>query len=97
MNLLLLRILFVISSMVMGYSLMSVRASGLLGILLGGVIALVLVFIEIGMRKISVTGLSSVVFGLIFGLIMAKLVGDAISLAQVEARNVVCRLACRSM
>ncbi|KPK97053.1 MAG: hypothetical protein AMJ95_11165 [Omnitrophica WOR_2 bacterium SM23_72] len=84
MNLLLLRILFVISSMVMGYSLMSVRASGPMGILLGGVIALILVFIEIGLRKISVTGLSSVVFGLIFGLIMAKLVGDAISLAQVE-------------
>ena len=64
MNLLLLRILFVISSMVMGYSLMSVRAAGPMGILLGGLIALVLVFAEIGLRKISVTGLSSVVFGL---------------------------------
>ncbi|MFH0826513.1 MAG: PIN domain nuclease [Candidatus Omnitrophota bacterium] len=87
MNLLLLRILFVISSMIMGYSLMSVKASGFLGILLGMAIALILVFIEIGLRKISVTGLSSVVFGLIFGLIMAKLVGDAISLAQVQTET----------
>ncbi len=87
MNLLLLRILFVISSMVMGYSLMNVRTAGPMGILLGGLIALVLVLAEIGLRKISVTGLSSVVFGLIFGLIMAKLVGDAISLAKVETET----------
>jgi uncharacterized protein YacL len=84
MNLMLLRILFVISGMAMGYSFMSVKDAGLIGILLGGVITLVLIVIEIGLRKISVTGLSSVVFGLIFGLIMAKLVGDAISMAQVE-------------
>jgi uncharacterized protein YacL len=84
MNLLLLRILFVTSSMVMGYSLMSVRDAGLMGILVGGAVSLILVLIEIGLRKISVTGLSSVVFGLIFGLIMAKLVGDAISLASVD-------------
>lgn len=87
MNLLLLRILFVISSMVMGYSVMGVKGYGLIGILIGGAVALILIIVEIGLRKISVTGLSSVVFGLIFGLIMAKLVGDAISLAQVESET----------
>jgi uncharacterized protein YacL len=87
MNLLLLRILFTMSSMVMGFSLFEVKGYGLIGILLGGLAALILIMIEIGLRKISVTGLSSVVFGLIFGLIMAKLVGDAISLARVETET----------
>lgn len=87
MNLLLLRFLFVMSSMVMGYSLMSVKSAGLMGILIGGAVSLALILIEIGLRKISVTGLSSVVFGLIFGLIMAKLVGDAISLSRVETET----------
>jgi len=89
MNLLLLRFLFIASGMVMGYSIMGVKGSGFIGILLGGVAALVLIIVEIGLRKISVSGLSSVVFGLIFGLIMAKLVGDAINLAHLEAETLV--------
>jgi len=39
------------------------------------------------LRKVSVSGLSSAVFGLILGLIMAKLVGDAFSLAQIGAQT----------
>jgi len=40
---------------------------------------------------VSVSGLSSAVFGLILGLIMAKLVGDAFSLAPMDA-NVLSRI-----
>jgi uncharacterized protein YacL len=37
-----------------------------------------------GMRRVSMRGLSSSVFGLILGLIMGKLVGDAFSLAKLD-------------
>jgi uncharacterized protein YacL len=39
--------------------------------------------LEMGMRRVSVRGLSSAVFGLILGLIMAKLVVDAFSIAPL--------------
>lgn len=44
-----------------------------------------MIILELGLRKVSVSGLSSAVFGLILGLIMAKLVGDAFSLAAMDA------------
>ena len=83
MNLLLARILFSIVGMVIGYGIMDPYNKGPLGILLGLGAALILILTEIGMRKVSVRGLSSAVFGLILGLIMAKLVTDAISLAPI--------------
>lgn len=84
MNLLSVRILFVISSMLIGYQISVIKGFGMLGLIIGGGIALLLIGIEAGMRKISVSGLSSTVFGLIFGLIIAKLVGDAFSLAKLD-------------
>ncbi|MCX5706264.1 MAG: PIN domain nuclease [Candidatus Omnitrophica bacterium] len=80
MNLLLARILFFVGSMIVGY-----QAGDMVGIAVGGGAALVMIVIEIGLRKVSVSGLSSAVFGLILGLIMAKLVGDAFSLAPLAA------------
>lgn len=86
MNLLLLRILFVTAGMIVGYQSLALQgvAAGLAGILLGATAAILMIFLEAGLRKVSVTGLSSTVFGLILGLIMAKLVGDAFSLAPIE-------------
>jgi uncharacterized protein YacL len=81
MNLLLVRILFLVSSMIVGFQVLDVRGSGFMGIILGGVAALIFILIEMGLRKVSVSGLSSAVFGLILGLIIAKLIGDAFSLA----------------
>jgi len=80
MNLLLARLLFILGGMVIGYQ----ANSGFAGLLLGAGFALVMIFIEAGLRKVSVSGLSSAVFGLILGLIMAKLVGDAFSLAPID-------------
>jgi len=80
MNLLLARFLFVLGSMFIGY-----QAGGFVGISIGAAAALFMILIEIGLRKVSVSGLSSAVFGLILGLIMAKLVGDAFSLAAMDA------------
>ena len=80
MNLLLVRILFVLSGMAIGYQTVPIGGSGLIGMAIGGLVTLVLIILEAGLRKVSVSGLSSAVFGLILGLIMAKLAGDAFSL-----------------
>ncbi|MDD5097345.1 MAG: PIN domain nuclease [Candidatus Omnitrophica bacterium] len=84
MNLLLARILFTLGSMVIGYQALALSGSGFFGMLLGALAALVMIILELGLRKVSVSGLSSAVFGLILGLIMAKLVGDAFSLAAID-------------
>ena len=91
MNLLSVRILFVLGSMIIGYQILGPKGSGILGALIGFGATLVFIFAEIGMRKVSMKGLSSTVFGLILGLIMAKLVTDAFSLAPIspEALSVV--------
>ncbi len=80
MNLLLVRILFLVGSMIVGF-----QAAGFIGIFIGVLAALAMILLEIGLRKVSVSGLSSSVFGLILGLIMAKLVGDAFSITALSA------------
>jgi len=80
MNLLLARILFLIGSIMVGFQI-----GGLTGSIIGAIAGLVIIFVEIGLRKVSVSGLSSAVFGLILGLIMAKLVGDAFSVTPLSA------------
>jgi uncharacterized protein YacL len=84
MNILLVRILFVIGSMIIGFQAIEPRGAGILGALLGISAGLIIIIIEIGMGKVSVRGLSSAVFGLLLGLIMAKLVTDAFSLAPIS-------------
>ena len=87
MNLLLLRVLFLVSGMIVGYQTAGAPglAANLMGMFIGGGVALFLILLEAGMRKVSVSGLSSAVFGLILGLIMAKLVGDAFTLSMLDA------------
>lgn len=77
MNLLLVRILFLVSSMLVGYQAFEPRGKAALGILLGCAASLFIIILESSMRKVSLKGLSSAVFGLILGLIMSKLVTDA--------------------
>jgi len=86
MNLLLLRIMFIVGSAIVGYQTLEL-GSDFVGALVGALAALIIIMLEIGMRKVSVKGLSSTVFGLILGLIMAKLVTDAFSLAAMPAQN----------
>jgi len=55
--------------------------------LIGAIAGVILVLIEAGMHKIgrvSVRGFSAAVFGLLFGLIMSKLVADAIALIPFD-------------
>jgi len=79
MNLFFARVLFLVGSMTVGY-----QAGDMLGILIGGGLGLIIIILEVGLRKVSVNGLSSAVFGLILGLIMAKLVGDAFSVTPLS-------------
>ncbi len=85
MNLLLARILFTLGSMAIGYQTVVINGSGLIGLIIGALVALAMIMAEAGLRKVSVSGLSSAVFGLILGLIMAKLVGDAFSIAPIDS------------
>ncbi|TAM40585.1 PIN domain nuclease [bacterium] len=84
MNLLLVRLVFILGSMFIGFQALAANGSGLTGMFIGLFVALVLIILEAGLRKVSVKGLSSAVFGLILGLIMAKLVGDAFSLLAID-------------
>jgi uncharacterized protein YacL len=83
MNLLFLRILFVVFSGIVGYLSLELKGSALMGALVGVTASLLIIFSEMGMRKVSVRGLSSAVFGLLLGLIMSKLVTDAFSIAPL--------------
>lgn len=87
MNLLAVRILFVVFSMIIGYQSGEPRGAGFLGIIFGALMSLAIIFLEIGMRKVSVRGLSSAVFGLILGLLTVKLVTDVFSLAPVSVEQ----------
>ncbi len=83
MNILSVRILFAVFSMIIGFQTLEPRGSGILGAVIGLAVCLIIIMLEVGMRKVSVTGLSSTVFGLILGLIMSKLVTDSFSLAPI--------------
>jgi len=85
MNLLVVRILFMVASALIGYQGLDPKNLGLLGAFIGVVASSIIILAEIGMRRVSMRGLSSTVFGLILGLIMAKLVTDAFTLAPISA------------
>jgi len=85
MNLLMLRILFVVSSMAVGYSIMAPRGMYIWGLLIGLAASSLFIFLETGMRRVSIRGLSSAVFGLILGMIMSKFVTEAFSLSQIPS------------
>ncbi|MDD4981006.1 MAG: PIN domain nuclease [Candidatus Omnitrophica bacterium] len=85
MSLLALRFLFVIASVLISYQALEPKGLGFVGILIGILASLVIILLEMGMRRVSMRGLSSAVFGLILGLIMTKLVTDALTLAALPA------------
>lgn len=84
-TLIFMRIFFILGSIAAGYQAGDLIAgSGIMGSIGGLIIASIIVFLERGMRGISTRGLSSVVFGLILGLILTKLVSDALSVVIVQ-------------
>lgn len=89
MTLIFIRIFFILLSVIVGFQIGSFVQSGdadfsIVGALIGFIVAAFIIMFEFIMRKVSVRGLSSAVFGLIFGLIMAKLVSDTLSLIPIN-------------
>ena len=80
MTLLFIRIFFLVLSGAVGFLIGNVYNRELLGVLVALAGGSLLILLEITMKRVSVRGLSSVVFGLLFGVIMAKLVADTIAL-----------------
>lgn len=89
MGLLIIRIFFVLMSVIVGYQIGWSfggfgMQSGMIGAIFGAIASAVILFLELGMRKVSIRGLSAAVFGLVFGLIMAKLLSGAIDLIPMD-------------
>ncbi len=80
MTLLFVRTFFFIISGIVGYQIGAINDASAIGASIGVVSAAVLIGIELTMRQVSVRGLSSMVFGLLLGIFMAKLVSDILSL-----------------
>ena len=74
------RSLFLMMSGVVGYYLGVLSTHPILGAQLGCLCGLIIIFLEHQFRRVSVSGLSSMVFGLLLGIFMAKLLSDIISL-----------------
>ncbi len=80
MTLWFIRIFFLIISSFVGYFVAGPEFQPNIGAAIGAAAGLVLIFIESRLRKVSVRGLSSMVFGLLLGVFMAKLIADILSL-----------------
>lgn len=79
MTMLFIRILFLICCTIVGYQVGDVNNFNLLWTSTGGFIfGFMIIFLEAGMRGISVRGLSSAVFGLILGLIISRMMASAL-------------------
>jgi uncharacterized protein YacL len=80
MTLLFIRVFFLIISGIIGYQIGSINQAPIPGVLACVVGGVFLIVIEANLRRVSVRGLSSMVFGLLLGIFMANLVSDIISL-----------------
>ena len=83
------RSFFALISMLVGYQLGALLGTpdsntALIGLGIGFAVSITIILVERGLRRISVRGLSSAVFGLIFGLLAAKLLTDAVMLLPVD-------------
>ena len=80
MTLFFIRAFFFIITGIVGYQVGSIYNEPTLGALWGLLASLMLIFVELKSRQVSVRGLSSMVFGLLLGIFMAKLVADILML-----------------
>ncbi len=80
MTLFFIRTFFFLITGIVGYQVGAIYNTPLMGLLWGFFCALLLIFIELKSRQFSVRGLSSMVFGLLLGIFMAKIVADILVL-----------------
>ncbi len=84
MALYLIRILFMFISIVVGFQVGDMNSLPLQGAAGGLVLSVVLIGLEVCLRRVSLRGLSSLVFGLALGIIMAKLISDILSILPLS-------------
>ena len=84
MTLLFIRIFFLILSTIVGYYIGTIIERPLLGMEMGAISGLLLIFLEQRLHRISLRGLSSMVFGLLLGVFMAKLISDILALIPLD-------------
>lgn len=80
MTLLFIRTFFLIICACVGSYLGSIVDLPFAGAAYGAAAGLILILLELSMRRVSVRGLSSMVFGLLLGMVMAKLIADIMTL-----------------
>ncbi len=87
MSLFVIRIFFLFISGILGFQVGSILGYlPIIGISFGCGGAAILILCEIGMRRVSMRGLTSMVFGLLLGILMAKLLSDILSLLPLTVR-----------
>lgn len=92
MTLIFIRVFFIILSTIVGYQI-GLMLTGVgtywpaIAAAIGFLTAFIIIFAEFSMRKISLSGLTAGVFGLIFGLLMAKLITDSFILQSMSKWN----------
>lgn len=84
MTLLFIRVFFLVLSSIVGYYVGTIIDQPVLGLELGALSGFMLIFLEQRMHQISLRGLSSMVFGLLLGVFMAKLLSDILSLIPLD-------------
>ena len=84
MTLLFIRTFFLVLSAIIGYYIGTIIERPILGLEMGALSGLVLMFLEQRLQHISLRGLSSMVFGLLLGVFMAKLISDILSLIPLD-------------
>lgn len=80
MTLLFIRLFFLIISSFVGMYIGAGNIGALAGSGIGAAAGIALILLETGLKRVSVRGLSSMVFGLLLGVFMAKLVADILDL-----------------
>ncbi len=84
MTLSFIRVLFIIAGGVCGYYIGDITFQPYYGLAYGCLGSLIVIFIEMRLQRVSVRGLSSVVFGVLLGIIMAKLISKVLSLVTPD-------------
>jgi len=80
MTLLFIRLFFLIISSFVGMYIGAGNIGALAGSGIGAAAGIALILLETGLKRVSVRGLSSMVFGFLLGVFMAKLVADILDL-----------------
>ena len=85
------RMFIVAVGAVLGYQtsvVLHLASSGSTGAIVGASVACVLILLEFSLKKVSTRGLSAAVFGLVFGLILARLIITTLDLFPIIAPDV---------